>query len=312
MSTARKSDIAALLESLAAGTAPDEAIVTALSDLDREGLAAVREHWPSIPLEVRVTLMSIALEMARERIHLDFQRLCLFAANDESADVRAVAVAGLDENGGSEVARSLARILANDTDADVLTAAAMAAAPYVLQYTFGQIDRQAGRDLLEALRAIAEDESRMPEQRGPAIEAVAPSDEYWVEDVIRDAYLTEERELRLAAIGAMGLTANEEWLEYLDEQLGSDDPEFRQRAAAAAGSIASEDAMPMLVELLEDENMEVQAAAVAALAEIGGDEVVEYLEDFQQRAPAELEADIDLATEVAKNEIPSLEGTGLE
>ncbi|MDZ7728273.1 MAG: hypothetical protein U5Q44_08795 [Dehalococcoidia bacterium] len=194
MSTARKSDIAALLDSLATGAAPDENIVSALSDLDREGLEAVRERWPSIPLEARVTLMTIALDMAREHIHLDFQRLCLFAANDESADVRALAVAGLDENGGNQVARSLAGILANDTDSDVLTAAAMAASPYVLQYTFGQIERQAGRDLLEALRAIAEDESRMPEQRGTAIEAVAPVRRVLGRrSSIRDAYLTEER-----------------------------------------------------------------------------------------------------------------------
>jgi HEAT repeat protein len=97
----------------------------------------------------------------------------------------------------------------------------------------------------------------------------------------------------------MGDSADDTWLEYLAEQVRSDDPAFRFEAATAIGLIGSEDGVVYLEELLDDEDTEVLLAAVNGLGEIGGEEALELLRAFKRRAPEGTEELVDAAIESA-------------
>lgn len=310
MTTSTTSDIVAILESYASGELPTETTVAALSDLDREGARAVAERWASIAAELRAGILALAVDLAERRIELNFQRLAYVAIEDPVPGVREAAFYALDDIGGHETARRIAAALEKETSPSVVVAAAAAAKPYVLQHALGELHEATGERLVAALRSQAAREDMPPEALGEVVEALAPHDAYWVDELIRDAYYSDERALQQSAIVAMGRTANEDWLEYLEDELQVDDSEKRRQAAEACGEIASEDAIEMLTPLLDDENTEVVAAAIAAFGEIGGEIAVQRLEEFQERVPAELAEPLEDATEAARGEIRTFDGIG--
>jgi HEAT repeat protein len=102
------------------------------------------------------------------------------------------------------------------------------------------------------------------------------------------------------------------WLDYLYEQLQSEDPDFRKAAATACGEIADEDAVDPLGDALDDEDPVVVASAVAALAEIGGELAMEYLGDFRRRVPEELASSLEEAIVIAREQEASYGEEGEE
>lgn len=300
MAASRVAEVVGLVDALAGGVTPTEAMVSVFSDLDRETSARFAERWPRVPDDTRIGVMALAVDLAASHIDLSYTRLGLITLDDPSPTVREAACAVLGENGGREIATRLAAAIESETDPDVLAAAAVAAAPYVLDFELGRLDGTAGQALVAALRRQLAIDSGAPEIRASFVAAVAPVTEEWVTEAIREAYYSEDRTLRLAAVVAMGHSANGEWLDFLDEQTQSDDAEFRRRAADAIGMIASEDAVDILVPLLDDDDPDVVAAALYAFAEIGGPEAVAYLEEFEDRVPEGLESLLEDAAESAR------------
>jgi len=311
MSGSRTTEIGNVVARLVAGATPTESMVAVLSDLDRDGMSSLRRDWVTIPAECRAEVLERAVELAAERIDFDFTRLGLVALGDPSVAVRMLAPLALGENGGREVAETLAARLVAETDPDAMAATAAAAAPYVLDFEVGHLDARAGRLLVDALRGCLEGGVPSNLTRARLLQAVAPVTEAWVSEQIRDAYYSDDRELQLAAVSAMGQTADDAWLEFLDEHMQSDDPEFRRRAAEAAGVIASEDAVEMLAPLLDDDDPEVVAAALMAFAEIGGPDAVAYLEEFEDRVPEELQDLLKDAAESARTGIVIMRPPGV-
>jgi HEAT repeat protein len=312
MPGSRTTEIASLVDVLVAGTPATDAMVTVLSDLDREGMAAVAAKWTDIDADQRADVLVRAVSLVAERIDVDFTRLGFVALDDPSPVVRALGAAAFGENGGREVAERLAETLEAEEDSLVVAAAALAAVPYVLDHELGHLNSATGERLVAALRMCLEDPASSPEARAHLIEAVAPVDAEWVADVIRDAYSSDNREVRLASVLAMGQTANDEWLIFLEEQLESDDSEFRRRAAEAFGLVASQDAVEMLVPLLDDDDPEVVAATLLAFAEIGGADAVAYLEEFEDRVPEHLQDMLKEAAESARTGIVLMRPYGRE
>lgn len=303
MAGSRSTEIVSLVDQLIAGTPPTDTMVAVLSDLDRDGAGAVASRWGDIQADHRADVLVHAVSLAAERIDVDFTRLGFVALDDVSPIVRALGAAALSENGGREVAERLVATLASDEDSVVIAAAALAAAPYVVEFEVGRLHPDTGRRLVDALRACLDDGSGSSVARARLIEAVAPVSADWVADAIRDAYSSDDREVRLAAVSAMGQTADDEWLIFLEEQMQSDDSEFRKRAAEAAGIIANQDAVEMLVPLLDDDDPDVVAATLVAFAEIGGADAVAYLEEFEDRVPEALQDMLKDAAESARTGI---------
>ena len=275
--------------------------MTALSDLSRAEAAEFAARWPAVSLKVRQSLIERLSVLVDDNVDLNFAPLMMVALDDAEPVVRSIAAQSLWESTDRDVARKLMSVLQHDTDDGVRAATAGSLRQFVLLRECESFDPKLGDDVVDALRNTAEDRGSGPAARAAALEALGPRSLPWVDPLIMESYYSDEHELRVAAVRAMGASAQERWLEYLLDQLQSEEPEFRYEAATACGLIASEDAVEAVAELLDDDDTEVAIAAVTALGEIGGPGAREQLQSFQRRAPEALAEVITEALETASS-----------
>lgn len=277
------------------------------SGLGRSEAAQLRMEWAGVAGPAREVLIAIAAAIAADSVDYEFSSLAAVALDDPSPLVREHAAELLWESTDPSAGLRLATILRHDAASGVRSAAAAALRQFVALREFERIEPAAGDEIVEALRMSAEDVSESPEVRANAIESLGPRSLPFVPALIEDAYTADERELRLAAVRAMGDTADERWLEYLFEQFFAEDPEFRFAAALSAGEIGADEAVDPLAALLKDSDLDVVLGAIGALAEIAGEEAVRTLRAFQPRAPEELAAQLREALEIAIENTPGID-----
>lgn len=263
--------------------------IPVLSDLDRAAASEVRRVWPEIDPEIRASLLAQAIELSLDDVTVDFTALGLVGLDDPDAEVRQLAAEALWESEDRLVGERLLAQFRTETDMEVRIALAVSFRPFVLKREFDHLEPRMGDEIVSALIAVAQSRTEPPQLRAVAIESLGPRSLPEVARLIEDAYDDDDSRMQLAAIRAMGTSADERWVEYLAERMQSADPDFREGAAIAAGNIASEDAVEGLIELLQDEVPEVVIAAITALGEIGGDEALRLLEEMRRDAPEEFD-----------------------
>jgi HEAT repeat protein len=292
-------ELAAFLGTLAGGEEPAATELATLSDLDRAEAEQVRDAWPAVPERVRVAVLTRAIELAEDNVDLTFAELGKIALDDPSPLVRAKAAEALWESGDRRTAERLRRVLAEDADESVRQAAAASLRQFVVLRELDQFDQPEGDAVVAALRAAIEDPAEPVATRAVALESLGARLLPWVSALIADAYIGDDRRTRLAAVHAMGNSADERWLDYLHEQFYSDDPEMRFEAVVAAGGVASEESIDALMPLLDDDDSQVAIAAVEALGEIAVGRAVEALKAFAERAPEGMQEAVATAIETA-------------
>jgi len=288
-----------LLQKLEAGEDAGTAGLAALSYLDRAEAAEVRAAWERIPVRMRRLVLSRTTALADDNVDLGFEELAKIALRDPDQGVRVLAVEALWESDDRNVARELVALLGRDPSDDVRTAAAAGLSPFVTYRELSRFDEKQGDEIVEALRAVAEDEGLPVALRAAAVESLGPRGLPSVGELIETAYYSDDRRLKLAAIRAMGSSADDRWLDFALEHFTSDDPEFRYEGAVACGEIGEDKAVEPLADLLGDDDSDVVLAAVHALGEIGGEEATRYLREFRRRAPEGMEEAVDEAIEAA-------------
>ena len=288
-----------LIDDLASGGLPRDGDYTLLSDLSRDAAAWLAGGWARIPTEGRIAILERATELAEANVELDFTTLGRVGLDDPSAEVREKAVLALWESEGRDLPLRLSALLASDDNAGVRAAAAKGLFRYVEGFALGRLDREAGQQVVAALRAAATNYSEAADVRAAAIEALGPNPDEWTADLIGDAYETGDPALQLAALRAMGYSGQDRWEEYIAEQFLADDPGMRFEAVLAAANLGSEELVPALGDMLADEEPEVVLAVVEALGEIGGEEAHELLLEFREHVPAGMEESLNIAIETA-------------
>ncbi|NEQ37797.1 MAG: HEAT repeat domain-containing protein [Okeania sp. SIO3I5] len=96
------------------------------------------------------------------------------------------------------------------------------------------------------------------------------------------AYQSDNRDVRIGVVGALGRIAESRWDESLEEVLFSAledrDIEVRLEAIAALSRIPPGLALAKLIPLLDESNLELSKAAFLALGKLGDKEALPYLE----------------------------------
>ena len=113
--------------------------------------------------------------------------------------------------------------------------AAQAADPYVLDAELGNLPPHTGDELAAAIEQALANPAETVDVRAALLATAGPIEAPWVSERIRDAFYSDDRELRQAAVVAMGRSANIDWFEFLEESLLSEDHELRRSAAEAFG-----------------------------------------------------------------------------
>lgn len=299
------------LSSLRKGEQVHPRNLDAFSDLHQDERDQLTLEWSAIPAETRLELMDLAAERSANDVTADFTALGSVALLDDDPRVRRFAVEAIGDSTDWRACDRLVATLGGDEDALVRAAAASGLGEWAILAEGEQLAPDQAEQVITTLRNAAGNLEEAPEVRASALLSLSVISEDWLSNLITDFYYDEDRFMRLASVQAMGISASEDWLDFLDEQLQSDDPEFRREAVTSVGELMIPSTVEAVAALLEDDDDEVVVAAIGALGEIGGDDAVEYLANFLEDADPELIEAIEEAIAFAGDPVFNVpEGAG--
>ena len=270
-----------------------------LSDLSSKELEVFDGVWPSIDVARRREIAERLAELAQDNLDSDFDevlRICLFDADSE---VKIRAMEGLLECEERSLLDPLINLLMGDLDHAVRAAAASTLGTFALLVEFGELSANDVAKVEKALFTAYNNKNEQTDVRCRALEAVSTISKPQVDDLIRQAYQSNDLEFQSSALFAMGRNCNKSWLPIILKELRSPYPQLRFEAARACEEIESEEAVPRLIELIKDEDAQIQLAAIEALGRIGGQQAKKTLQDC-------LEDEDEVISEAAQDALDEL------
>ena len=252
------------------GAPPHARELAALSDLSLPDLQRVREVWATIADTRRRHVVQSLVDESVDNLHLQLGRLLRLALTDPLPDVRVLAIKGLWEDRAADLVGPLIQMLNNDPYDTVRAAAAEALGAFVLAGELDELSPALAMRAEDALLAVLHAEMEPINVQACALESIAFSGETGVRELIEDCYYSRYEEIRVAALRAMGRSADVRWRSTVQAELESPEAEMRAAAARACGELEARDALESLIELLSDDSKPVRLAAIFALGRLGG------------------------------------------
>ena len=258
-------------ESLRQNEAPLSATLLALlSGLGPEDMEEFKDAWADAAPERRAKTIDTLINLAEDNVELDFSAICRHALDDEEAQVRASAIAGLWECEERSLLTRLIRMAQFDGSEEVRAAAAKGLGCFALLAETGKLIQRDQRRIADALLRIIGDDEEDWEVRRRAIESIAAMSLPEVEGIIRDAYNHDDDLVKGSALFAMGRTCNTKWLPTLLAGVDNRISELRYEAVVALGELGVQEAVTYIIPLINDADGQVQEAALQSLGKIGG------------------------------------------
>jgi HEAT repeat protein len=255
----------------------------ALSNLGQQEIEALEEAWPGVLAERRVNLLHDLAEVGEANHEVNFDAVFRLALEDETAEARTTAIKGLWEAEDAALIAPFLEILQRDADVTTRAAAASALGRYVYLGEVEEISAKHLKRVEDALLATINGTDDL-EVRRRALEAIAFSSRPEVPPLLEAAYASEHRLMKISAIFAMGRSANDQWNDFVIEELDSDDPELRFEAVRAVGELELPSGVPTLIELADDDDVQVREAAIWSLGQVGGEQARAKLLDLIEEA----------------------------
>ena len=252
-----------------------------LSHTTSDELEAFREHWERMSEEDRYLMASALADTAEDEPGLDFDSLFGLMIEDESPAVRALAVGNLAESLDEQSAPQVLELLRNDAASEVRAEAAAALGVYLGSWEGEDATMEARREIGDALLEVVNTPEEEITVRQRALEAYAFSDDPYVDEVLEEAYDSDDDELRASAVFAMGRRGEEDWLPVIHRELRNEVESIRLAAVCASGEIGSPASIPYLMQVIgEDPAEDIRVAAIYALADFEVPEASRILQDL--------------------------------
>ncbi len=271
-----------------------------LSSLAGEDLYEFKNTWFALTDPRKGQIMSKLVELGEDHVEMDFTAMYRALLNDENEDVREQAAKGLWECDDRVVIRPLLGLLKNDASPRVRASAATTLSKFTDLFQQGKILSRDGDKIRDTLLEVISDEEEEADVRRRCIEAVGSFNTIEISELIREAYSSENPNMRQSAVFAMGRSSDSQWLSIVMNELNSDFPAMRYESASACGLLGDESSVPHLISLIKDEDSEVQVAAVHSIGNIGGalakralQQALRTGEDAVEEAAEEAMANID-------------------
>ncbi len=279
-------DLTELLETLIEGNRHVSGVY-GFNDLGTDDLAVLAALWPRIDPELRLAIVTDAIEFATEDYRFDIERFLLAVSEDDDVTVRARAVEGLGAIHEERVATRLLDLLRDDVSDDVRAQAATSLGPFVFLAEFDELDTDLAERLDIALFGVAEDEDESWHVRLRAAEsasAFGPNDR--VGALIARMWDEDEIGLRPGAVLMIGRGNMRDWLPTVRDLLKDEDPAMRYEAVTAVGTMGDLDSLPELSEIaLHEDDVDVRHQAIISIGEIGGPRAARILTRLTEQAP---------------------------
>jgi len=256
------------------------AMVHFFSDLSPANLAQVSEVWPDVVVERRRSLLEDMETLAEGDALLYFDPLAIMCLDDDDPAARAAAVRLLWQSRQESLVPRFIKLLEEDPEAIVRTAAATALGKYTYLGELDEIKDSTYKDVLESLiKAHLDAKDTLVQRR--ALESLGYAGHPEVPGFIQRAYETNDEEWLQSALCAMGRSYDKKWVKQILEMLEHPDIYVRYEAIRASGELEAQAAREPLFDLLEEglEDEDLYFAAIWALSKIGGEGVRTTIEN---------------------------------
>jgi HEAT repeat protein len=239
--------------------------------------------------------MQMLVDAAASNFALDFTPIGFATLDSVQADVRQAAIELLGENENTQLLRKMIEMAQNDPVIDVRAEATRALGRFVLIGELGDLSDELVEAVQSNLMKIIGNAKEDSEVRRFAIESVSNCTREGIPAIIAEAYRSDDPNMRLSAVVAMGRSCDERWEDKILEELESRDDEIRIAAIRAAGELQLDAGARQIIRNVEEGEREEQEVAIWSLGEIGGKEALRVLGSLLEGAEdAEDEALIDL------------------
>jgi HEAT repeat protein len=248
-----------------------------LSDLTDEEMALFTARWVTVADERRRVIVRHLADIVEENFLVDFSPIFQLGLRDSYAAVRVAALDGLWDMEDVLLIPPLLEMMKSDRDIDVRVGAAGVLGQFVVLVEWEQAPRAFGERIVTEMLNLYDAPDTAVQLRRALLEGVAAANHARVPQLIRTAYDSDDEQMQVSAMFAMGNNADRQWLPYVLQEMRSENDLMRLYAARAAGLVGSSDALELLEELTADEDDEVCLQAIMSLGQIGGDLAEEIL-----------------------------------
>jgi len=273
-------------------TLPNADLLVGLSELSDEELERLQPVWNQLDSTYRRVLMQTLIDISESNFELNYHAIARANLQAEQAELRRAAIELLWEDESLALMHSLIDMARQDPSVDVRAEAAKALGRFILLGELGDLAEAETASAQQALFQIIHNGDEVLQVRRFALESIANCSHPNVTKIIKKAYHSDEPQMQMSALRAMGRTCDSAaWEDDVLRELESNQVEMQYAAAQAAGELQLEDAIPSLIQLLQAGEREGQEIAVWAMGEIGGKQVLRVLD--QAAAIAEETGDLE-------------------
>lgn len=261
------------------------------SDLTPEELKTFKLAWPEIPPERRVRFMELVEELKEVDTRYFFVDVARFALEDLNPKVRASGLRLLFEEEDLKLISLFIRMMNKDPEPEVRATAAGALGFFIYLGMLEEIPEDQAIRVVDAL-VVKMNGDDLPIVRRRALESMGYATRPDVDALIRNAYLSGDKEWMASALFAMARSGLESWEKYVLAELENEEPDVQVEAIRAAGELGLESARETLIDLLENSELlddEVRLTALISLAGIGGEGVRELMLQALEESESEEE-----------------------
>jgi HEAT repeat protein len=258
---------------------PDETIIYGLSELTDDQILALRPTWLALDTTYRQILMGVLADEMDSNYELDYQAIGELALDDSDDQVRRSGIELLSESEDLEVMDRLIRIVSHDNSDDVRAEAMRVLGNFILLGELGDIDEDETKQAQKLALSLYKNDEEDTQVRARSLEALANCSYGKINQMIEESYRGHDEILKIAAIVAMGRTADNRWEDIILEELEIGLGDIQVEAARASGELQLKDAVPHLAVLLKEGDRDAQQVCIWALGEIGGKEASRVLEN---------------------------------
>lgn len=265
-------------------------LLRGFSDLFPRDIKEFIPIWQDTSITRKISLLEDLEELTEKDTLVCFDEVAKAVINDLDPRVRVLSIRLLWESEDSKLVPILIELMLEDVDEGVRSTAASLLGHFVylgeLEEISDTVKISAVKNLLDVV--LSEEVSQV---RMRALESLGYSSHPKVPALIKAAYDSKENLWVACALCAMGRSADDQWSEFVQAKLDSNDSDIQFEAARAAGELEIPTALDQLFTMVEEEDFdsEIRLAAIWSLSQIGGREVKDKLQELLRDSDSEEE-----------------------
>ncbi len=254
-------------------------LIYCLSDLVETDLKQMAEIWHDVDVKRRRSLLEDMENLSEADTVLDFDPIAKMCLADADPVARATAIRLLWQAEEEKLVPVFIKLLNEDPESIVRSAAATALGLFVYLGELGDIKESLAKLVVDTLIRVHLDATD-PLIRRRALESLGYASHPEIPDFIRQAYQSNDEDWLQSSLFAMGRSLNNVWTRQVLAMFEHPDNMVRVEAIRAAGELEIDDARDLLMDMLEEgiEDEEIYYASIWALSKIGGEGVRSLIE----------------------------------